>query len=116
LLHRFRQRISGLFHSTDSGKAGCGCNSGPSIPQPLPVYHQPPLDNHHTTPIYNTEPPLANPPAVQPVQPDKTVPVVEQLSFKNPGQSRLALPLNKKFAEKVGHETDYGWITGQLSE
>jgi hypothetical protein len=70
-------------------------------------------------PLTTTEPPLpgTSKPAVVAPQQSSTAPAaaaaIAQVSH-DPSTTTLDLPVVDKFKNRIGHEADYSWITGQL--
>ncbi len=66
-------------------------------------------------PVVNAEPPVANPQGgsvYSPAQPEQGIVITEAGAGTNSPLPNLQVA--KKYEDKVGHETDYSWITGHL--
>ncbi len=84
------------------------------VPQAAPVGAEPPLAD---VPVQQTAYPVVpvSPYQQQQAQPRPADPTPEgQGAEESEEKGEPGQELNKKYVEKVGHEDDYSWVTGQL--
>jgi hypothetical protein len=124
----FFQRLQGRFRSMmpwccGDGEATCAngsCGNGNGIHESMPGL--PPLDNKKMPSMSMAEPPLAETAALG-LAKNKAKDNIKMTTAAKPDltttnfqtSSNPAKALSPRMAEKVGHEADYSWVTGQIS-
>jgi hypothetical protein len=109
-----RRGVLSWLHDRIGGLFGRHRASDPTTVQPQPGIRQAAPQQQPS--INYNEPPLFQPTGQTTAGPQTSMARqsgVAQASHA-PESPRLNLPVNEKYREQIGHETDYSWITGQL--
>jgi hypothetical protein len=89
MLSRWHHRLGGLFHRTSRGSTTTPVQTVPVSPTTVPAG-------------------AVSPQSLGPTSSSRLTPVAYT------GQGKGAPEVSSRFRDKVGHEKDYSWITGQL--